>query len=134
MRRLIPLGLMTLLLFLASPLGAQDVTGTWELSWETPRGTRTTTVALVQEGSKVTGTATMQRMGRPGGSGGGLVDEIVISDGTMEGDQLSFALTLERGGRTFSQSFTATVTGDTMEGTVTTPMGENPFSGEKVEG
>jgi hypothetical protein len=134
MRRLVPLGLLTLFLILAAPLQAQDATGTWELSYETQRGARTLTVTLVQEETTVTGTATLQMMGPPGGGGGGGTREVEISDGKMEGDQLSFTLNMGMGERTFSQSFVATVTGDTMEGTMTTPRGENPFTGTRKEG
>ncbi|MFC1661278.1 hypothetical protein ACFL3S_07500 [Gemmatimonadota bacterium] len=137
MRRVFPLGLMALLLFLASPLQAQDVTGSWDLTWETPRGTRTTTVALAQDGADVTGTATMQMMGRPGGGGDGGTQEIAISDGAMDGDQLTFSITLGMGDRTFTQTFAATVSGDTMEGTVTGGMRSTdpiPFTGQKKEG
>jgi hypothetical protein len=52
----------------------------------------------------------------------------------MDGDQLTFTLSMGMGDRTFSQTFTATVSGDTMEGTITTPRGENPFTGTKKEG
>jgi len=141
MRRFFPLGLMALFLFLASPLQAQDVTGTWDLTWEIQRGARTTTVALVQEetpeGTTVTGTATMQMRGPPGGGGGGGAREIAITDGKMDGDKLTFTLAMGMGERTFSQTFTATVSSDTMEGTVTGGMRSTepiPFTGTKKEG
>jgi len=99
-----------------------SVAGAWELSWETPRGAQTVTVTFAQDGTAVTGTAQM-RMG-----------EMPVKDGVLKGDQLTFVLEFGRGDRTFSQSFAATVKGDTMEGKITTPRGENPFTGKRKEG
>jgi hypothetical protein len=125
---------MALLHLLASPLQAQDVTGTWEITSETQRGSRSFDVTFVQNGVEVEGTAILQMRGPPGGGGGGSPQEVPITDGAMDGDQLTFTLTMGMGDRTFSQTFTATVSGDTMEGTITTPRGENPFTGTKKEG
>jgi len=112
------------LLVPAARAAAQEtsVAGIWELSWETPRGAQTVTVTFKQDGTEVTGTAQM-RMG-----------EVPVKDGSLKGDQLTFALEFGRGDRTFSQSFAATVKGDTMEGKITTPRGESPFTGKRREG
>lgn len=134
MRRLIPLGFLALFVFLTPPAQAQDVSGDWELTSEGPRGARTFTATFAQDGSTVTGTVVMQRMGRPGGGGGGGTQEVEVSDGKVEDGTLTFTLNLGMGDRTFSQTFTATVSGDTMEGTITTPRGENPFTGKRKEG
>jgi len=107
------------------PASAQSVAGTWELSWETPRGAQTTTFVFAQDGMNVTGTA---RMGR-----GEMVREVPIKDGMLHGDHLTFSLELGMGQRNMTQTFTATVKGDTMEGKVTTPRGENPFKGVKKQ-
>lgn len=111
-------------LTLAAPASAQDinVAGTWELTWETPRGSQTTTFVFAQDGMNVTGTAQM-RMG-----------EVAIKNGMLHGDQLTFSIEFGMGQRTMTQTFTATVKGDTMEGKVTTPRGENPFKGAKKQG
>ena len=108
-------------LALAIPASAQDVNvaGTWELTWETPRGSQTTMFVFAQDGMNVTGTAQM-RMG-----------EVAIKNGMLHGDQLTFTLEFSMGQRTMTQTYTATVKGDTMEGKVTTPRGENPFKGAK---
>lgn len=132
MRRLMPLGFLALFMIFTSPVKAQDVTGAWELTTEGPRGPRTFTATFAQDGSSVTGTVVMQMMGR-GGAGGG-TREIEISDGKLEDGKLTFTLTMGMGERSFSQTFSATVTADTMEGTVTTPRGENPFTGKRREG
>lgn len=113
--------LATLLAF-AAPASAQSVTGTWELTWENPRGAQTVTFVFAQEGMNVTGTAQM-RMG-----------EVAIKNGMLHGDQLTFTLELGMGERTMTQSFSATVKGDTMDGKITTPRGENPFKGVRKQG
>ena len=110
----------------ALPASAQSVAGTWDLTWETPRGAQTTTFVFAQDGMNVTGTA---RMGR-----GEMVREVPIKDGMLHGDQLTFAIEFGMGERTMTQTFTATVKGDAMEGKVTTPRGENPFKGVKKQG
>jgi hypothetical protein len=133
MRRLIPLGFLALFAALAPPAHGQDVTGEWELTTEGPRGTRTLTATFAQEGSAVTGTVVFQFMGRGGGGGGG-TREVKISDGRIENGTLTFTMAMGMGQRSFSQTFTGTVTGDSMEGTVTTPRGENPFTGKRKEG
>jgi hypothetical protein len=52
----------------------------------------------------------------------------------LHGDQLMFALEFGMGDRTMTQNFVATVTGDTMDGKITTPRGENPFKGKRKQG
>jgi len=105
----------------ASAAASQDVNGAWELTWETPRGAQTVTFVFAQEGMNVTGTAHMRR--------GENTMEIPVKNGMLHGDHLTFALEFGMGERTMTQSFAATVTGDAMEGTITTPRGENPFKG-----
>lgn len=107
----------------SSPASAQEVTGTWEISWETPQGARTTTFTFTQSGMEVTGTALMGR--------GDMVREVAIQNGMLHGDQLTFTLTLGMGERSMSQTFAATVKGDTMEGKLTTMAGEMPFTGAR---
>ncbi|MDP2959756.1 MAG: hypothetical protein Q8N53_25355 [Longimicrobiales bacterium] len=102
-----------------APAQAQTVTGTWELSWETPRGAQTVTFVFAQEGMNVTGTGQM-RMG-----------EVAIKNGMLHDDQLTFSIEFGMGDRTMTQTFAATVTGDAMEGKITTPRGENPFKGTR---
>lgn len=111
------------LLAVSSPAAAQGVTGAWELSWETPQGARTVTFTFAQSGMEVTGTALMGR--------GDMVREVPIQNGMLHGDQLTFTLTLGMGERSMSQTFAATLKGDTMEGKVTTMAGEMPFTGAR---
>ena len=150
MRRIAPIGfLAALLLFLTPQLQAQDVTGDWVLTYTAAgRGgeamERSMEFTFTQDGSTVTGTTVFARMGqRPGGGGGRAIQEpepIEISDGKMEGDKLTFTVSRSMGQRSISMVFVATVSGNTMEGTLTTVggmrtgEGETPFTGVKKEG
>ena len=110
---------LIVLLAFTAPAAAQGVAGTWEISWETPRGAQTVTFVFAQDGMNVTGTAQMR---------GG---EVPVKNGMLHGDQLTFAIEFGMGERTMTQTFAATVTGDSMEGKITTPRGENPFKGAR---
>lgn len=127
----------------AAPSAAQDVTGTWEISYtvETPRGSmdRTVTVHLEQDGTALTGTAEMAAMGRgPAGGnrgGAGQTRTVEISDGSVAGAEVMFSLVLGRGDRTFEMTFAGQVSGDTMEGTVSDPRGgDRPFTASRKDG
>lgn len=127
-------------LFAAAPAAAQDVSGTWEIAYtmETPRGSmdRTMTVQLEQDGTVLIGTAEMAAMGRPGGGGGGGETRTVeISDGMVAGNEVMFTIILGGGQRTFEMTFAGQADGDTMEGTVSNPMGgASPFTATRKEG
>jgi len=122
----------------AAPSAAQDVSGTWEIAYtmETPRGSmdRTVVVQLQQDGMDLTGSAEMAAMGRPGGGGGG-TRTVEITDGMVAGDEVVFTIVLGGGQRTFELMFAGQVDGDTMEGTVTSPMGgDSAFTGTRKDG
>ena len=101
----------------AAPVAAQNLTGTWELSQETQRGARTSTLALVQDGSGLTGTLTLTLGGRRGGGGGGGgAMEVSVDDGMVDGNSFSFSVTLSFGNNSITQSYSGTFDGDSMEG------------------
>jgi hypothetical protein len=94
-----------------------NATGTWKSEFTTQNGqTITTTFKLKQEGDKLTGTAS--------GRGG----EAKIEDGKVKGDQLSFQITRERNGNTFTIKYKGKVSGDTIKGKV-----QFNFGGEERE-
>ena len=76
----------------------------------------------------------MMMGGRPGGGGGGGAREVEITDGKIDGNKITFSMAMGMGERSMTFTFTGTVTGDTMEGTMTTARGENPFTGKRKEG
>ena len=117
---------------LAAPAAAQDVSGMWEISWETPRGAQTVSFTFAQDGLALTGSAEMT-MGRPGG-GGGQTRIVEIADGKVEDGDISFSLVMGGGQRSFTMSFDGAVDGDEMKGTVTNPRGGgNPFTGKRKQ-
>ena len=123
----------------AAPVAAQNLTGTWELSQETQRGPRTSTLALVQDGTTLTGTLTLTLGGRRGGGGGGGGGpwEVEIEDGTVEGNSFSFTMTLSFGDNSFTQEYSGTFDGDSMEGEIAGGGrrggggGPRPFTGKR---
>lgn len=98
-----------------------DVSGTWEISSETPRGTMTRTVTFEQDGSSLTGTMEGQQGSVP------------IEDGAVEGNTISFSVVFSRGDRSFTVVYRGTVDGDTAKGTFETSRGEVEWTGKRVE-
>lgn len=114
---------------LPQSLVAQDFSGQWELTRETPRGTMTQILTLVRDGDGYTGTMTMRD------------NEIALEDVTVEGNTLSFTMTLAFGGRggggqerSMTQSFKGTLDGDVIEGEMEGPRGANPVTLTRVKG
>ncbi|HIF22557.1 MAG TPA: hypothetical protein EYQ27_11780 [Gemmatimonadetes bacterium] len=122
----------------AAPVAAQNLTGTWELSQETQRGARTSTLTLVQDGSGLTGTLTLTLGGRRGGGGGGGgAMEVSVDDGMVDGNSFSFSVTLTFGDNSITQSYSGTFDGDSMEGGIEGGGrrggggGPRPFTGKR---
>lgn len=99
------------------------VTGTWEMSWETPRGPMTITMELKQDGATLTGRVQTR---------GGWQE---IKDGTIDGGSFSFTVEFTRQDRTFAMEYKGSLQDDgTLKGTLTTPRGESPWTAKRVEG
>lgn len=126
MRRAPVLAALVAVLAFAAPAVAQstaNLTGTWKLTMSSPRGTRTMTFTFKQDGATLTGSAVMR------GRGGERTVE--IKDGKVDGNTATWVVELSFGERTFTQTYKATVKGDTMEGTVSNPRGGTPFKGTR---
>ena len=131
MRRAPVLAALAATFAFAASSSAQDVSGMWEIRFETPRGAQTVNFTFAQDGSALTGSAEMT-MGRPGGGGGGQSRTVEFADGTVEDGNISFSLILGAGQRSFTMTFVGTLDGDAMTGTVNNPRGgENPFTGKR---
>lgn len=115
-RRSSLLVLMTVLaLSLSAGLSAQaaDATGTWTWSSQFRDQTVETTLNLKQDGDKLTGTI----------SGRG--DQTTpIEEGKVEGDEISFQVTRERGDNRFVTKYKGKVEGDTLKGEIETQFGD----------
>ena len=81
-----------------------DASGTWKASIETPNGTMENTFTFKVEGDKLTGTITMGQMG-----------EGAISEGKVDGDNVSFAVVREFNGNQFRINYKGKVSGDEMK-------------------
>ncbi|HEV8038977.1 MAG TPA: hypothetical protein VGP62_08950 [Bryobacteraceae bacterium] len=79
---------------------AADVTGKWTYEMQGRNGAMTGTLNLKADGSTLTGTVS--------GRGG----ETEISDGKIDGDNVSFTVIREFNGNKMTQKYTGTVTGD----------------------
>jgi len=99
---------------------AVDMSGVWEISSETPRGTMTRKVTFEQDGSSLTGTMET-RMG-----------SVPIQNGSVEGNKISFTVVFSRGERSFEMTYSGTVEGDTAKGTYQTPRGEVEWTAKRV--
>ena len=81
-----------------------DASGTWKASMETPNGTRENTFTFKVDGDKLTGTVTMGQMG-----------EGPISEGKVDGDNVSFAVVREFNGNQLRINYKGKVSGDEMK-------------------
>ncbi len=112
---------------------AQNLAGVWEITRETGRGTIVQTLTLVVEGSTVTGTLAFNFGGGGGGGGGGGPQSFPVSDGTVNGNQFSFTVTLSFGGNSFDQQYSGTIDGETLMGTIRGGRGDQPFTAKRPE-
>jgi hypothetical protein len=111
MKKLIVI-LAGLLIFSFLALAAEDPTGNWKASVDTPNGTQVQTFALKMDGAKVTGTTGSEMLG-----------SMQIADGKMDGDKISFSITSDFGVIRYAGS----VSGDTMKLTITVGDGQFTF-------
>jgi hypothetical protein len=101
------LKLLVLISLVSIPLlpAQTDASGTWDLTVETQQGTATPSVTLVQSGEKLSGTY----RGRMGDS---------KVEGSVRGSDIQFTVTLRFQDQAHVISYSGTVAGDTMKGTV----------------
>ncbi|MDR3701327.1 MAG: hypothetical protein P4L56_16895 [Candidatus Sulfopaludibacter sp.] len=94
---------------------AADVAGTWKASVETPNGTFESTFTFKIDGGKLTGSVASQ------------MGEAQISEGKIDGDKLSFAVSREMNGETFKITYDGVVSGNEMKLTVHFPGRDEGF-------
>ncbi len=116
MRRLLVLfGLFALL------ASAADISGTWKATAEGPNGSMERTFVFKVEGNKLTGKTTSSMLG-----------ESVISDGKVDGDNLSFTIKVNFGGQDMDLAYKGKVSGDTMKLTVDAAGNAIEWTAKKV--
>jgi hypothetical protein len=82
-----------------------DVSGTWDMSVETPQGTMTLTSTFKQDGEKLTGTQSSQMGEMP-------------LEGTMKGADIAFAIVIDMQGQQMTITYAGKVDGEAMTGTI----------------
>ena len=106
---------VSLLLVVAFAAMAADVSGKWTYEQQGRGGNAVTvTLTLKAEGGTLTGT-----MSRPGRDGNAM--ETPISDGKVEGNDLSFKTVQSFGGNEITINYKGTVNGDTIDLSITRP-------------
>ena len=98
---------------------AADVTGKWVAHVPGRNGNQDVTFNLKQSGNDLTGTVTVGQGEQP------------ISDGKVNGDNLSFKVSFEARGNTISQSYTGTVSGSEIKFTREGGRGPIEFTAKK---
>ncbi len=100
---------------------AQDVSGTWDIVMQSPRGARDLTAELeMSADGKVTGEIT----GEQGST--------VMDDARMSGDLLRFETTRSMGGQSMTASWSLTVEGERLSGTMSAGPMSMDISGERT--
>lgn len=124
LRRVFPLVLLAVLtialtLVAAPALADGDPAGSWSIELEFQGQAFTVTLAIEKTAEGYAGTWTTPRG----------TDE--LSDVAWDGTNLSFKRHLERQGNEITIEYSATIDGDTMNGTMSAPRGERPFTGKR---
>ena len=95
------------------------VAGDWNLTVESPNGTRTPTASFKQDGENLTGTYK------------GALGEAPLK-GTIKGNEIKFTVTVNTPNGELALDYSGTVDGDSMKGTVKFgQLGEGTFTGKK---
>jgi len=100
---------------------AVDITGSWEMTVETPQGTMVIAANFKQEGETLTGSHVSEMGEAP-------------LKGTVKGADVEYTLTLDMGGQQMSIVHKAKVDGDTMAGSaVIEGMGTIAFTAKRKQ-
>lgn len=83
-----------------------DVSGVWELTSESPRGSNTRDMTIAQDGTKLTVTMQSRR------------GEEVVYEGSVSGSEIEWSMTRETPRGEMTIVYKGTVNGDAMAGTV----------------
>jgi hypothetical protein len=110
---------LTALLSLSISAFAADVTGKWTAEIPGGRGPQTTTFNFKVDGSKLSGSVATQRGDAP------------ITEGKVDGDNISFTQTLSFNGNDITMTYKGVVKGDTIELTRDGGRGPVTFTAKK---
>ena len=93
------------LLFTSVAYSQKSIAGEWNATFNTPGGPQPLTLIFKVDGEKITGTAKRSR------------GDVPIA-GTIKGDDITFAYSIDYNGNPVTITFTGKVKGDTMGGSV----------------
>lgn len=96
--------LLALIALCGVSASAADISGTWKGSAETPNGTIERTFVFKVDGNKLTGESTSQFSGKS-----------EITDGTVEGDNVSFTLNIKIQDNEMKLKYTGKVNGNEIK-------------------
>jgi len=99
--------LLCLMAVFAFTASAADISGNWKGTAETPNGMIERTFVFKVDGHKLTGETTSNYLGKS-----------AIEDGKVDGDDVSFSLTVKMQGSEAKVSYKGKVDGDTIKFTV----------------
>ena len=99
--------LLCLMAVFAFTASAADISGNWKGTAETPNGMIERTFVFKVDGHKLTGETTSNTLGKS-----------AIEDGKVDGDDVSFSLTVKMQGSEAKVSYKGKVEGDTIRFTV----------------
>jgi hypothetical protein len=126
---------VTLMLVVAFALMAADITGKWVAEQPGRNGgpPRQTTFDLKASGATLTGTMTGGMGGGRrggGGGGGGAPQAREISDGKVDGNNISFTVKVDFNGQTMVSKYEGTLSGDELKLKVTRDGQNGPTTTE----
>jgi hypothetical protein len=120
-KALLPLFVLFLTLVAATPARAADVDGKWAGSLDTPMGAVNVGFNLKAEGATLTGTTT-----GPDGA------DIAIKNGKIDGDKISFVVSLDFGGMALDLNYTGVVKPDQLDMTIDVLGMQMAFTAKKT--
>jgi hypothetical protein len=95
---------MLALVFVGRPAGAADVDGKWSGSLDSPNGPVQMGFTFKADGATLSGTST-----GPDGA------EVAIKSGTIDGNKISFVVSIAFGGMAFDLNYTGVVSADNIQ-------------------
>jgi opacity protein-like surface antigen len=98
------LGILAILAAFAAVAMAADISGAWKGTAENQGGTIERTFVFKVDGTKLTGETTSEMMGKS-----------VITDGKIDGDNISFTITANFQGNDMKLNYKGKVAGDTIK-------------------
>jgi len=109
--------LLLLIAVCALALSAADISGNWKATAEGPNGSMERTFVFKVDGSKLTGETTSSMLGKS-----------TITDGKVDGDDVTFTITVNFGGNEMKLNYKGKVSGNEIKFTV-----ESPAGGQTIE-